>query len=257
MQSIINTSQVFITTHPTITNFALSGLFGIMPDVLDKVNKKIIQKCLNVKRYSFYETWIYPLISMYFYWKSVNYFSLLEFTGHSFIKSFFKNLNRAYQFSYSLSLITFCIGYPTINLFFNMGMRKLVTYSLSSVGIDDYSNSKSFVQDFIKTCQQLNTSLTNNDNWDIVFMGASIKTFSVPKPIINMETLNKKCPLRCNGMNNKSESQFLESCAVCIEELDNNKLHRELPCKHVFHPECVDQWLLKSDGRCPMCKQSF
>jgi hypothetical protein len=31
---------------------------------------------------------------------------------------------------------------------------------------------------------------------------------------------------------------------------------RELPCQHIFHPECVDAFLSTSSSLCPMCKKS-
>jgi len=72
--------------------------------------------------------------------------------------------------------------------------------------------------------------------------------------IIDEKTLNERCPLKCKGLNNMSKSKFLGKCNICLEEIDTIKLHRELPCKHVFHPECVDKWLLSNNATCPMCR---
>lgn len=60
---------------------------------------------------------------------------------------------------------------------------------------------------------------------------------------------NKEEKLRRNIGNPKE-------CAVCLENLKVGDKCRLLPfCKHSFHADCVDVWLLKST-RCPMCRTS-
>lgn len=54
-----------------------------------------------------------------------------------------------------------------------------------------------------------------------------------------------------------------EVCAICcdIEEQVTEEgagaqsRWRVLPCGHRFHPSCVDDWLRKSSGTCPTCRQ--
>lgn len=45
-------------------------------------------------------------------------------------------------------------------------------------------------------------------------------------------------------------------CAVCLENLTTGDKCRLLPiCKHSFHAQCVDTWLLKTPI-CPICRSS-
>ncbi|XP_038985126.1 RING-H2 finger protein ATL74-like isoform X2 [Phoenix dactylifera] len=45
-------------------------------------------------------------------------------------------------------------------------------------------------------------------------------------------------------------------CAVCLESFKMGDRCRLLPvCKHSFHAQCVDSWLLRSPI-CPMCRTS-
>jgi len=47
------------------------------------------------------------------------------------------------------------------------------------------------------------------------------------------------------------------TCAICLDDfipLETNV--RELPCQHVFHPECVDDFLRTNSSLCPLCKKS-
>ncbi|KAK7381382.1 hypothetical protein VNO78_34032 [Psophocarpus tetragonolobus] len=45
-------------------------------------------------------------------------------------------------------------------------------------------------------------------------------------------------------------------CAVCLESLITGDKCRLLPmCKHSFHAQCVDTWLLKTPT-CPICRSN-
>ncbi|KAF2211769.1 hypothetical protein CERZMDRAFT_112464 [Cercospora zeae-maydis SCOH1-5] len=52
------------------------------------------------------------------------------------------------------------------------------------------------------------------------------------------------------------------TCAICLEDFvpatreEEGTMVRELPCLHIFHPECVDTFLRDSSSLCPMCKKS-
>lgn len=56
-----------------------------------------------------------------------------------------------------------------------------------------------------------------------------------------------------------SKSQFSqETCSVCLEDFTVGVLIRQLGCKHIFHKDCICDWLLEHhrDPRCPLCKMS-
>jgi hypothetical protein len=47
------------------------------------------------------------------------------------------------------------------------------------------------------------------------------------------------------------------TCAICLDDFEHNESQvRELPCRHIFHPDCIDTFLLRNSSLCPMCKQS-
>lgn len=47
------------------------------------------------------------------------------------------------------------------------------------------------------------------------------------------------------------------TCPICIDDfVANETTVRELPCKHIFHPECIDLFLRDSSSLCPLCKAS-
>lgn len=47
------------------------------------------------------------------------------------------------------------------------------------------------------------------------------------------------------------------TCPICLDDFEANETQvRELPCRHIFHPDCIDTFLLRNSSLCPMCKQS-
>jgi hypothetical protein len=54
------------------------------------------------------------------------------------------------------------------------------------------------------------------------------------------------------------EVAFSQStCPICLDDFANMQtMVRELPCNHVFHPECIDPFLRDTSSLCPVCKKS-
>ncbi len=43
-------------------------------------------------------------------------------------------------------------------------------------------------------------------------------------------------------------------CSICQDEHRDNDAVRQLPCSHVLHKDCVDQWLTEHSHKCPCCR---
>lgn len=74
-------------------------------------------------------------------------------------------------------------------------------------------------------------------------------------------------PSRLNGLPGVVLSAHQVTCAICQSsflpprEVPGKAMYevetlRQLPCKHVFHQECVDNWLTNHSGVCPYCSQN-
>ena len=45
------------------------------------------------------------------------------------------------------------------------------------------------------------------------------------------------------------------NCHICLVRFEHRlSIIRELPCGHIFHPECIDEFLTEISSLCPMCK---
>jgi hypothetical protein len=92
---------------------------------------------------------------------------------------------------------------------------------------------------------------------------AQSQALNVSSSSAGAETGHKPAPLTrgssaptvaTSGM---STSFSQPTCPICMDDFEPNETRvRELPCHHVFHPECIDTFLLNHSSLCPMCKQS-
>ncbi len=51
--------------------------------------------------------------------------------------------------------------------------------------------------------------------------------------------------------------ETMKTCPICCDDFQEGQEVRTLPCNHIFHPHCVDPWLLNLSGVCPMCRISL
>ncbi|KAI4324005.1 hypothetical protein L6164_023572 [Bauhinia variegata] len=46
-----------------------------------------------------------------------------------------------------------------------------------------------------------------------------------------------------------------DECAICLEDFKNGESVQPFPkCNHVFHPTCINTWLLAGKFSCPYCR---
>ncbi|KZZ91977.1 Zinc finger, RING/FYVE/PHD-type [Ascosphaera apis ARSEF 7405] len=43
-------------------------------------------------------------------------------------------------------------------------------------------------------------------------------------------------------------------CPICTDDFKKGENLRVLPCRHRFHSDCVDPWLVNVSGTCPLCR---
>ncbi|KUI70695.1 hypothetical protein VM1G_05908 [Cytospora mali] len=50
-------------------------------------------------------------------------------------------------------------------------------------------------------------------------------------------------------------TDYQPTCTICSDHFQNRvTIIRELPCGHIYHPECIDEFLSEQSSLCPQCK---
>ncbi|CAF2644604.1 unnamed protein product [Rotaria sp. Silwood2] len=88
---------------------------------------------------------------------------------------------------------------------------------------------------FIFYCFQQNRSRTTKDRLENRLINAAKKALT-------------KIPLVTINENLQAE----ESCVVCLDTIKEGDTVRELTCRHRFHQQCIDPWLI-NHRHCPLC----
>ncbi|KAI1433900.1 hypothetical protein GGR50DRAFT_687987 [Xylaria sp. CBS 124048] len=51
---------------------------------------------------------------------------------------------------------------------------------------------------------------------------------------------------------------YQPTCSICLDDFESKvTIIREISCGHIFHPECIDEFLSEISSLCPICKESM
>ena len=57
-----------------------------------------------------------------------------------------------------------------------------------------------------------------------------------------------------NNANVVNDSETVQQCSICLENINSGESRASLPCNHVFHLSCVERWCM-SHNSCPLCRR--
>lgn len=125
----------------------------------------------------------------------------------------------------------------------------------------------------VLTCPTCDTALSesNTEHVMLVLNGDDVRPGSQPSapisaplsmPIIpsnlypDLEAIAPMMPSSFNdhGYHAQPSAPIVRECSICFETLSSDDT-RALPCAHVFHEDCVGQWL-QQQRNCPICRIS-
>eukprot|EP00934_Nitzschia_sp_Nitz4_P006979 Nitzschia sp. Nitz4//scaffold19_size178191//21323//22619//NITZ4_001958-RA/size178191-augustus-gene-0.97-mRNA-1//-1//CDS//3329540622//6969//frame0 len=59
------------------------------------------------------------------------------------------------------------------------------------------------------------------------------------------------------GMGEVQASELTHDCCICLETMQPGEKVRILPCRHLFHHDCINGWFAQRSYVCPMCKMDL
>ncbi|KXS22057.1 hypothetical protein M427DRAFT_26719 [Gonapodya prolifera JEL478] len=83
---------------------------------------------------------------------------------------------------------------------------------------------------------------------------ASLKATGDSSNSAEEENIDSNNLLASTAAGEAQEREKGEGCPICLEPYQANSVVRLLPCSHSFHSKCVDDWLAKRRGVCPLCR---
>ncbi len=74
--------------------------------------------------------------------------------------------------------------------------------------------------------------------------------------MIKRKTVNEAIltSLKCELIKEQSQIDPSDVCGICLENYEFGQTRKQLPCKHKFHGDCIDQWLSNQSTECPLDK---
>ena len=83
---------------------------------------------------------------------------------------------------------------------------------------------------------------------------SGISTYTINSyPLVRMKPLYRVVG---NSPGSVTLKRVARSCAVCLEQIRPGESARALKCRHIFHRQCIDDWL-KLRGKCPLDRLSM
>jgi hypothetical protein len=55
----------------------------------------------------------------------------------------------------------------------------------------------------------------------------------------------------------KFGEEYAKKCVICMENYKENDEVETLPCFHIFHKNCIEQWFNNNNNNCPICKNDI
>eukprot|EP00177_Eucheuma_denticulatum_P000338 GFKZ01000581.1.p1 GENE.GFKZ01000581.1~~GFKZ01000581.1.p1 ORF type:complete len:683 (+),score=51.42 GFKZ01000581.1:155-2050(+) len=78
--------------------------------------------------------------------------------------------------------------------------------------------------------------------------------FTDPVDRLSEKELDRMYPKRKFGDRDSDLQSEEEECLICLSPFERGEFVRQLQCKHMYHSDCLDPWLIQNNASCPTCR---
>ena len=103
----------------------------------------------------------------------------------------------------------------------------------------------------LENYSEINQNLKNSENNFYLDNENSLNNL-----IVNQTSKEEKNPISYKLTNINNLSSENKSCIICFQKFELNDLVTCLPCIHIFHKLCIENWI-KIVEKCPICKYEW
>lgn len=137
----------------------------------------------------------------------------------------------------------FCVN---INNVININLRERDSLSNGDETIENFNNNLNTLVDFLNIL--IDTNVESEESIPIV-------DEEIQNETITLEQFNSIPCQRFSEL--KLENKCSENCSICQESYKNEDNIVQLKCNHIFHKECLENWLLNYNCVCPICRRKI
>lgn len=190
-------------------------------------------------------------------------FYLLDIYENNEIEIIKKLKIKVFNLGYNVNRINLIVfnfyKYYNINVSLNEIENVVILVLLPMISIE---NNNDNTDNNIYNIDNINDLLINIfGNTDINENEPASRFLSMIRNRINRPLEDVKITLDESELNKlityKLPQTLEEKCVICIGELEEGNEVMELPCKHLFHCECIKSLLLNYDYKCPVCRHDI
>ena len=164
------------------------------------------------------------------------------------------------------------------NLQYDSEINQLLHYTILTIFSDGYEYSIEDLATGLLTYSLSGKNIIFNDNYDIIqnLLNLELKKYFTRQISYNiyMRLLHNMLPTNYEDIKLTVEEEELAkiplelyknldseikkentNCIICRDEYKDDDNIRLLSCKHIYHKDCIDNWLKEYSYKCPHCRE--
>jgi hypothetical protein len=99
---------------------------------------------------------------------------------------------------------------------------------------------------------------STTEDQDTPTPGEAVEAPQPPPPLINSSPVS--CEMGSDDCESLDGEEEMAGCAICLRHFKPHQfvcVSNNSSCQHVFHKDCMVDWLMKDHNECPMCREVY